>query len=177
MHKTVLVTVRDDDRKKLGHNVCLDKIVNASCKFLCSSRLVTTSAVPYTTYSGRLSSSSPMFSRPRGNVGEYYYYLAIRVTVSTTGTYTFTSSSSLDTYGCFYSSSFDPSYPSQNLIMSDDDSAGGNQFQISSTLQYRQTYVLVVTTYSNKEMGSFSIGAVGPASANMNSYTASLTSK
>jgi hypothetical protein len=114
-----------------------------------------------------------MFFRPRGDAGEYYYYQAIRVTTYTTGTYTFTSNSSLDTYGCFYSSSFDPSYPSRNLIMSDDEGAGDNQFQIRVNLEYGQTYVLVVTTYRNNVTGSFSIGAVGPASVGMNSYLTS----
>jgi len=150
----------------------LDKTVNASCEFVWSSHLGTTSAVPDTTYSGSLSSSSPTFVRP-GGTGASYYYQAIRVTIYTTGTYTFTSSSTQDTYGCFYSYSFDPSYPSRNLITSDDDGGDRGQFRIRVTLQYGQTYVLVVTTYNNRGTGRFSIGVVGPASVSMTSYVPS----
>jgi hypothetical protein len=95
------------------------------------------------------------------------------VTVPTSGTYTFTSDSSLDTYGCLYSYSFDPSDPSRNLITSDDDGGVGNQFQISRALQYGQTYVLVVTTFNNREAGSFSIRAMGPDPVSMNLYVPS----
>jgi hypothetical protein len=136
-----------------------------------STRLGTTPAGPDTTYSGSLSSSSPIFARPAGSGA--YYYQAIRVTIYTSGTYTFTSSSPLDTYGCFYSYSFNPSYPSQSLITSDDDGAVGSQFRIRVDLQYGQTYVLVVTTFNNREIGRFSIGVVGPASVIMNSYVPS----
>jgi hypothetical protein len=62
-----------------------------------------------------------------------------------------------------------------NLLESNDDEAGDRQFQISSTLQYGQTYVLVVTTYSNRVTGSFSIGAVGPGWIGMDSYLPSTT--
>jgi hypothetical protein len=97
------------------------------------------------------------------------------VTVYTSGTYTLTSISSVDTYGYFYPSSFNPSYPSQNLIMSDDDGDGGNQFRMRVNLQYGQTYALVVTTTGNMVTGSFWIRAVGPGSVSMNSYLPSIT--
>jgi hypothetical protein len=122
--------------------------------------------------SGILSSISPMFSRPNSYAGSYYYQ-TIQVTVYTTGTYTFTSSSSIDTYGCFYQARFDPSYPSENLIAYDDDSAGNGQFQVSGSLQSARTYVLVVTTSSAGVTGSFSIIAVGPASVGLTSITPS----
>jgi hypothetical protein len=46
------------------------------------------------------------------------------VTALATGTYTFTSDSSVDTYGCLYNDSIDPSNPTENLIKCDDDAAG-----------------------------------------------------
>ncbi|CAF4389070.1 unnamed protein product, partial [Adineta steineri] len=76
-----------------------------------------------TTITGRLSSSNPIFRRPRGDSGYYYYYQAIQVTVSTSGRYSFISTDAMDSFGCLYSDSVDPSYPSQNLITTDDDGA------------------------------------------------------
>jgi len=69
----------------------------------------------------------------------------------------------MNTYGYFYHDSVNPSYPSQNLITSNDDDNGGRQFRISAALQYGRTYVLVVTTFSGTTKGSFSIRAFGPA--------------
>ncbi len=98
------------------------------------------------------------------------------MTVYTSGIYNFTSSSSIDTYGYLYNIPFNPSYPSQSLITSDDDSGSGNgQFKIRSSLQSGRTYVLVVTTYKNVDRGSFSIRAAGPASVGMTSITPSTT--
>jgi hypothetical protein len=110
-----------------------------------------------------------MFTRPYpDNYGSnYYYYQAIQVTVHTGGTYSFTSSSSIDTYGCFYDDSFDPSNPSRNLITCNDDSAGSRQFQIKVTLQSGRSYVLVVTTFYSADTGSFSIRGAGPASVGL----------
>jgi hypothetical protein len=125
-------------------------------------------------YSGILSSSSPTFTRPNSNTG-YYYYQAIQVTVSTAGRYTFASTSSMDTYGCLYSDSFDPSSPSQNIITSDDDGDGGSQFRINVTLQSGRIYVLVVTTFGASTAGTFTITAVGSGSANMIPVTLTTT--
>ncbi len=122
--------------------------------------------------SGTLSSSSQRFSRPNGKTGHNYYYQAIQVTIYTTGTYIFKSSSSIDTYGCLYRDTFDPSYPSNGLMISNDDDAGIGQFQISINLQSGSTYILVVTTYSAGVAGSFSISASGPTSVNLIKITA-----
>jgi hypothetical protein len=133
--------------------------------------LATTSPVISLTYSGILSSNSPLFSRPNGNAGYYYYYQAIQVTIHTTATYNFTSSSSMDTYGCFYNVPFDPSYPFQSLITSDDDSGDSQQFQVRGSLQSGHTYILVVTTYGSSVTGSFSVRVTGPASVGLTSIT------
>ncbi|CAF3781040.1 unnamed protein product [Adineta steineri] len=131
--------------------------------------LGTTSDIVSPTYSGSLSSSSPIFVRPDKSSG-HYYYQAIRVTVPTSGTYIFTSTSSKDTFGCFYSDPVDPSYPSQNLITTDDDGAGNNQFRISAALQSTRTYVLIVTTYDVNIIGSFVITVNGPASVVLSAF-------
>jgi len=125
------------------------------------------------TYSGYFSSSSPVFTRPNGAAGSTYYYQALRVTALATGTYTFTSDSSWDTYGCFYNDPIDPSNPTANLIECDDDAAGNKQFRISVTLQYERIYVLMVTTYSACEKGSFEIKAIGRDSMRLVLFTPS----
>ena len=79
----------------------------------------------------------------------------------------------MDTYGCFYQTSFDPSIPSRNLIAYDDDGGGGLQFLITSSLLSGGTYILVVTTYATNVTGSYSVRAVGPAAVYMVSITPS----
>jgi len=85
------------------------------------------------------------------------------VRVNTTGTYTFTSSSTIgDTYGYLYQGNFYPSYPSYNIVTQNDDGAGSGQFQLTATLRSDITYILVFTTYTQQQTGSFSITASGP---------------
>jgi len=121
------------------------------------------------TFSGTLSLSSPTFYRPSGGSYLSYYYQAVQTRTYIGGTYTLrsTSSTGLDTYGCLYSTSFDPTYPYKNLVTCDDDGGGNLQFLISRYLSSGQTYVLVVTTSSPHAIGSYSIIASGPGSVSM----------
>lgn len=132
---------------------------------------MTTSSTVTSSYSGSLSWSSPTFLRPNGNPGASYYYDAIQVVTYTTATYTLASSSNIDTYGCLYDLTFDPSNPSWNLITCDDDSGGDQQFLIDRTLQYGRTYILVATTYSGGISGDYWVIATGPATIYMTSIT------
>ncbi len=86
------------------------------------------------------------------------------MTPDTTGRYVFTSNSSMDTYGYLYNNSFDPFYPSRNLIVYDDDSNGNQQFRINVTLKSWSKYILIVTTHETQVIDSFIVKAVGPAS-------------
>ncbi len=95
--------------------------------------------------------------------------------VFTAGLYSFTSNSSMDTYGYFYNNSFNPSYPSQDFIASNDDGSGGQQFEIKVYLGSGCTYVLVVTTFSVKVTGSFLVAVLGPASVGLNSFRPSVS--
>ena len=128
------------------------------------------SSFVWSPYSGLLSASSAIFSRP-GDISNYYYYQALRVEISITGRYSFTSVSSIDTYGYLYNALFDPSDSSQNFIASDDDNAGGFQFLLTEYLSSTSTYVLLVTTFSPRTTGSFSIRVSGPSSPNLTSFT------
>lgn len=118
------------------------------------------------THSSFLTSNSLIFARP-GVIPGTYYYRAMEVSISMSGIYNFSSSSSLDTYGYFYNDSFNPSYPSSNLIAEDDDGSDDRQYLISVDLQSGRTYTLVTTTHGTSETGNFEVVAVGPASASL----------
>ncbi|CAF3224322.1 unnamed protein product [Rotaria socialis] len=137
--------------------------------------IITLSTAPpmSSSYSGALSSASPVFVRPEGDPDEFYYFQAIQVTVPMAGSYVFRSESDLDTMGYFYDFSFDPSNPSTNLITDDDDNGHSLQFRIQVYLQTGRTYILVVTTHSESEQGSFLVSAFGPATVSLISFTPS----
>ena len=126
-------------------------------------------------YSSMLTSNNEKFSRSgqygftadynytmNYNSTPHHYYEAIRITVRTSGYYRFTSASNFDSYGYLYNWHFDPTYPSMNLYHQDDDAGGNSQFQISAYLQAGVSYILVFTTYSESQMGSFRVVATGP---------------
>ena len=95
--------------------------------------------------------------------------------ISSSDFYTFESSSvsSLDTYGCLYSGSFNPSYPSRNQLICNDDGGAGLQFKFIQYLSSYETYILIVTTSSTYQTGSYSVSTTGPAYASMLSITPS----
>ena len=121
-----------------------------------------------------LSSSSPVFTHPYSRRGSYWYYQTIQVTVSTAGTYAFISSSSIDTNGLLYNSSFNPSTPTQNLISADDDSGGGLEFLITARLEPGRRYVLVVSTTLPSRMRIVYINALGQSPINLTRLTPSI---
>jgi hypothetical protein len=53
----------------------------------------------------------------------------------------------------------------------DDDAGGNNQFLINATLPFLRKYILVVTTYRETDIGSFSVNARGPGSLDLASLT------
>jgi hypothetical protein len=93
-----------------------------------------------------------------------YYYQAFILNVSVTDYYTFTSNSNMDTFGQLYNSSFLPGTPSQNLIASNNDDGGNQQFSLYLLLNALATYILVVRTNTPGVTGAFSISATGSAS-------------
>jgi hypothetical protein len=95
------------------------------------------------------------------------YFQALQVTIASSGNYTFTSVSSMNTYGYLYNGSFDPSHPSQNLTMSNDDGGFNRQFLLTVRLFCGMSYVLVVTTYDPMVTGNFSVTVSGPSSVDI----------
>ena len=135
-----------------------------------SLHLTPISSIFQTIYNGSLSSSSLHLIRSYLIRTGYSHYRALQVTVRASGTYTFMSASSIDTYGYFYNHSFNPSYPSRNLVASDDDSGGEGQFLLSVNLTSVSSCVLIITTFGGNITGSFSIRASGPSSIRLTAF-------
>ncbi|UJR12884.1 hypothetical protein I4U23_017058 [Adineta vaga] len=115
-------------------------------------------------YSSALMDSSPTYCRESVCSRSFYYYQAIKINILTSGSYTIASNSSMDTYGYLYNDMFNPSFPSQNLIAKSDDNAANSQFGFVQFLQSTETYIVVVTTYTVRIMGAFSLIVNGAAS-------------
>ncbi|CAF4113119.1 unnamed protein product, partial [Rotaria sp. Silwood2] len=114
-----------------------------------------------TNYSSLLNTTSPTFTR-NGTLG-IFYFEAIKVIVNATGNYTVQSNCSIDSYGYLYLNNFNSTNVALNLVASNDDSGGNNQFLITYTLQAGTTYILIFTTYLPNVTTPFSIMARGPA--------------
>jgi len=110
-----------------------------------------------------LDSTDGRYGRPGGS-GSNYYYEATQIIVDRTGTYNLTSVSgnNLDTLGYLYNGTFYPHSPGTNLIMSDDDRGGNNQFLLTAFLEAGVPYTLVVSSHAAGATGPFSLVASGP---------------
>ncbi|CAF4358460.1 unnamed protein product, partial [Adineta steineri] len=86
---------------------------------------------------------------------------AIQMSVSMTGIYTIVSNSNMDSKGYIYKNSFNASFPDENLLFVDNNMAGHEQFMLTVILDAMINYILVVTTYSENVMGTFSIIGLG----------------
>ncbi|MCC6282133.1 MAG: proprotein convertase P-domain-containing protein, partial [Saprospiraceae bacterium] len=124
----------------------------------------TPGAVEVPSYAGALTDNSPTFNRtfsggpPCGltGIGTDVAYDAFTFEVTTAGEYTFSEVSfPEDGFGILYADSFDPNNPCDNFIVASDDEIG-DDFEIIETLA-PGTYVLVITTFSNGDFGSFTV--------------------
>ncbi|CAF3746296.1 unnamed protein product [Adineta steineri] len=113
-------------------------------------------------YTSSLTIYSPTTCHPDMCSNSNFYYEAIKINVFVAGTYTIACSSSIDTYGFLFNTTFDPTNPTKNLLVSDDDSAGNQQFKLVYFLQPSINYTVIATTYYPFISGSFSLIATGP---------------
>lgn len=60
-----------------------------------------------------------------------------------------------------YNDSFNPMFPTQNMIAFNDDGGGNSQFMLVIMLEPLAKYILVVTTFGMNQTGAFSSIAVG----------------
>ena len=117
-----------------------------------------------TNFSGALTARSSTYVAPisSSTPSNQHYYIVYKIFVNTSGYYAIKSNSFIDLYGYLYQNPFNASRPMVNLLMQDDDSAGFQQFLIQGYLS-SSLYNLVVTTYSPRVIGSFSVSVGGPA--------------
>ncbi|CAF4200222.1 unnamed protein product, partial [Adineta steineri] len=113
-------------------------------------------------YTSGLTTYSPTTSHPDMCSNSNFYYEAIKINVFVAGTYTIACSSSIDTYGFLFNNTFDPTHPTENLLLSDDDGAGNQQFKLVYFLQPSINYTVIATTYYPFISGNFSLIATGP---------------
>lgn len=106
-----------------------------------------------------------MYARPGSN--QTHYYDTFEISVPTAGVFNISSNSSFDTYGFLYNGTFFPYSPFWNLAASDYDGAGNGQFRLTAYLQPYTNYTLVVTTFSSKNTGFYTVTISGSVRANI----------
>jgi hypothetical protein len=128
------------------------------------------------TYSGELTSSSPLWDRvylcnvsptcaaacsDSSQNGEYYDVIPIQVTAVENLECAVTASTITDTTMFVYCDPFDPTNPLTNVVAWDDDDGTGNWSAFTAAdgvqLQPGQTYYLVLSTFSPAVTGTFTI--------------------
>jgi len=128
------------------------------------------------TYSGELTSSSPVWNRvylcnvstacaaacsDSSQNGEYYDVIPIQVTAVENLECAVTAASFADTTMYVYCDPFDPANPLANVVAWDDDDGTGNWSAFTAAdgvqLQPGQTYYLVLSTFSPAVTGTFTI--------------------
>jgi hypothetical protein len=114
------------------------------------------------TYIAELGKNSRTFPRDPCGTSKHYYE-AIRINVSLDGYFTLCSESIFDTFAYLYEEIFDPFDLESNLVVSDNDGCGNQQFRLCLFLQANISYILVVTTHAAGVAGSFSVSVVGGA--------------
>jgi hypothetical protein len=119
------------------------------------------------TYSGT-TTGAPTWHRPNANgnnpptslhsdgLASADPYDVFSFTVDASGSYSFTSTSSYDNYGFLYQGSFNPTAQFTNVIIGDDDSAGGSgNYGFTMNLSTGTNYFLVSTGFHDSDFGAF----------------------
>jgi hypothetical protein len=96
-----------------------------------------------------------------------HYYRALMITVYTAGNHTIQSNGIQDTFGYLYNNTFDPTYPSVNLLQFNDNGTSSAQFWLSMWLQPMIDYILVATTSLPLTEAAMPIVVQGPAAINL----------
>jgi hypothetical protein len=118
-------------------------------------------------YSSELNISMERYSRDQCQASNYYYQ-ALEIRVDTSGFYKFTSNSSIHMYGYLYHDTFNPFYPSLNLLVENDKKCTKEQISFDFSLFTHTTYVLVVTTLVPGRTGAFMIQVLGRGNITFN---------
>jgi hypothetical protein len=117
------------------------------------------SSVVLLTYSSALTTGNQMHSR---TCNWETFYKTFEVKVPENRYYTIRSSSNIDTFGFIYENKFNPLNTTENLLASDDNGGdSGSQFKFELPLYVDTTYILVVPTFSPKQIGEIKINLLG----------------
>jgi hypothetical protein len=101
-----------------------------------------------------------------------FYYETFEVKVPESRYYTIQSSSDIDTYGYIYENRFNPLNPAENLLASDGNGGGSDgQFKFEIPLYVDTIYILVVTTFSPKDIGEIKINLLGLANVTVKPFS------
>jgi len=119
-----------------------------------------------TTYTSELTKETQVYPRICGKGN--YHYQTIEINIKHNGSYTFDTNTSLLLYGYLYKNSFDPSYPSQNLLIQSNFTCSAYHFQLGDYLEANRVYILVVTTFDPNMRGSFTLSVTGPHNITLN---------
>lgn len=116
-------------------------------------------------YTGSLSNTDPTFNRPDpgtppttlSTVGTNAHYDVIPILISTPGLISFTSTSVWDNFAVLYGpGGFNPASPLENALLANDDLAIIT-FGFTYDFTVTGTYYLVVTSFKNGAIGSYSV--------------------
>jgi hypothetical protein len=110
---------------------------------------------------------SPTFNRPAGtsglsSIGTAVAYDFYTFSVDTAGSYALAAISSFDNYLLLYQGAFDPASSLTNLVAANDDGGGGSNALLTNALLSGTSYTVVVTGFSNSDVGIYGLGISGP---------------
>jgi hypothetical protein len=117
-------------------------------------------AVPMFTssYASALTVNHSVYCRYNGTTANYYYE-AILISSAVSQNVTIIGTSSMDTFGCIYDTAFDPWNASAHLITCGDTWTGSGEYGFVGSLDPWDTCILVVSSFSAWEKGSFAVMA------------------
>ena len=119
-------------------------------------------------YSNAISTNSPMFCYEScSSSGPQHYYEPIQVSVSTTTNVTFTCNSTTFIHGHLYEADFNPNQPQRYLLVGTGYSSAQQRFNVTRRLVASKVYILVITTYFQRDTGSFWVIASSPVVVDM----------
>ena len=111
-------------------------------------------------------------NRPNGSDEDYYFDL-FHVTTPITGIYTLRSRTYVDSVVFLYHPSFDPIWPSGNLVASGDPTGVNVSFQIKYSLEADHSYYLVVSSFWPRSTTTFTVTVIGPSLVNLTRISSS----
>lgn len=142
----------------MHYTILLDTVNSTpSTRFMTNS----TDVLIQSTYSSELIANSPTYTRYDVGIGTTFYYESIQIQTFFDGVYSFSINSDVEISGYLYERAFNPIDPSENLIFKHYGYCDASLFKVDSHLRSKTTYILVVTPYKPRTVGTFSVAVTG----------------